>query len=63
MGDDIQFPTNNVILICHYEPDCGWYALAAANDGLYILFACGETPEQYETLFEGDQLLSTLARM
>jgi S1-C subfamily serine protease len=47
------FNTNNVSLICRYDPDYGWYEFAIGNDGLYTIYAYDRTTQRYETLFNG----------
>jgi hypothetical protein len=47
------FNTNEVSLICRYDPDYGWYEFAIGNDGLYTIYAYDGTTQQYETLFSG----------
>jgi S1-C subfamily serine protease len=47
------FNTNNVSLICRYDPDYGWYEFAIGNDGLYAIYAYDGTTQQYELLFDG----------
>ncbi len=47
------FNTNEVSLICRYDPDYGWYEFAIGNDGLYTIYAYDGTTQQYETLFNG----------
>ena len=47
------FNTNEVSLICRYDPDYGWYEFAIGNDGLYTIYAYDGTTQQYEALFNG----------
>lgn len=47
------FNSNEVSLICRYDPDYGWYEFAIGNDGLYSIYAYDAIAQGYETLYNG----------
>jgi hypothetical protein len=47
------FNTNEVSLVCRYDPDYGWYEFAIGNDGLYTIYAYDAAIKQYTTLADG----------
>lgn len=47
------FNSNEVSLICRYDPDYGWYEFSIGNDGLYTIYAYDAIAGKYETLTDG----------
>jgi hypothetical protein len=47
------FNSNEVSLVCRYDPNYGWYEFSIGNDGLYAIYAFDATTQEYETLFDG----------
>ncbi len=45
--------TNNVSLICRYDPDRGWYEFNVGNNGLYTIYYYDLRGEEYVTIFSG----------
>jgi hypothetical protein len=45
--------TNNVSLICRYDPDRGWYEFNVGNNGLYTIYFYDLRSEEYISIFSG----------
>jgi S1-C subfamily serine protease len=47
------FNTNEVSLVCRYDPSYGWYEFSIGNDGLWTIYAYDATAGQYTSLADG----------
>jgi hypothetical protein len=47
------FNTNEVSLVCRYDPSYGWYEFSIGNDGLWTIYAYDANTQQYTSLADG----------